>query len=154
MKNRVGLSRTFEKGMTLVEVLAAVVILSMVTGSVLVTYSQSRTTSVRDNERLAATHLAQTVLEEWTALPENNYAELNNALKNHPGKPNATIERDLTDPTLQRIWTSLTYQGFSPIIRFHYSNNTLDGPVRVSVTVESKNRISVSLHGLVVPPGP
>lgn len=153
MTKRGCLSRKSEKGMTLVEVLAAVVILSVIMGTVLAVYSQSRATSVRDDERLKALYLAQTVLERWTALPENNYAALNHELKNASDNPNAVVVRDLTNETLRTIWNGLNSQGFTPRIRFQYLNHTVDDPVRVTVTVASQNDISVSLEGLVVPAG-
>lgn len=146
--------RKTESGMTLVEILAAVVIMSIVAGTVFAIYGQSHAASVRDNERLTALHLAQTVLNEWTALPDNNHAALNDVLKNHVNSPNAVMERDLTDPHLQTIWNGLNYQGYTPVIRFRYLNHEIDGPVQVTVTVESPNRVSVSLVTLVVPSSP
>lgn len=129
------------RGMTLLELLAVSVMLSIIVSAVLMLYSQSWTASVKDNEQLTATHIAQYVLEEWLAVQD--YQQIKDKMDKSP----LTLG---SDAVLQEIWTRNTeYPSYTPEIELAYADTDRGaGPIRVTITIESKNKRAVTIHGI------
>lgn len=136
-------SRSASRGMTLVELLAASVLLSIIIGFVLMLYSQSWAASVKDNEHLTATHIAQFTLEEWMA--RHDYLTVKDKMND-----SRLLTRE-NDAVLQEIWAANTgYQSYTPRIELAYADPARNvGPIRVTITVVSNNKRTVTLHGIM-----
>ncbi len=148
-------SPSTSRGMTLVELLAVALILSLVTGAVLLLHAQSWHISHKDNKRLTAAHIAQYVLEEWMAV--YNYEQVKEMMDKSP----LTLDND---DVLKEIWDLNTdYQPYTPQIELAYADddeNRKAGPIRVTVTIineisgigsenDENKIISVTLHGIM-----
>lgn len=137
LESRVAASR----GMTLVELLAVSVMLSILISAVLMLYSQSWAASLKDDEKLTASYIAQSVLEEWLAV--HDYQTVKEKMSHSPlGRGNDNI--------LQDIWEKKPdYETYTPKIELAYADPSRHaGPIRVTITIESKNKQAVTLHGI------
>jgi len=139
----------FSKGMTLVELLAVAVILSIVIGGFLLHQSQSWLESKKDDKQLAAGHIAQQVLEQWLLV--NDYQRVKDKLNENPRR---NVNNDNELKNIWQTYQNITqYQNYRPTIELAYANETRqEGPIRVSVTVEtegpSQHKRSVTFHGI------
>nr|MBO2479413.1 hypothetical protein [Bacillota bacterium] len=142
--------------MTLVEVLAAALLLSIIVTSVLQLYTQSWTVSARDGERMVAAHLAQLTLEEWLAV--HDYRDVKAKMADHPIRTldNDDVLRDIWDEMLPGMWKEVTfYETYTPVVELaHALPGRSDGPIRVTVTISGRHHQSVTLHGVKDEPVP
>ncbi len=142
------------RGMTLVEVLAAALLLSIIVTSVLQLYAQSWTVSAHDGERLTAAHLAQLTLEEWLAAHDFRDVQAKMADDRIRTLSNDAVLRHIWDVLLPQLWEEVTfYEAYTPVVELAAAvPGRSDGPIRVTVTVSGKFHKSVTLHGVKANP--
>lgn len=146
--------RPWSEGMTLVEVLAAALLLSLLVTSFLQMYTQSWTVSARDDERLLAVHLAQLTLEEWLAA--HDYRDVQEKMAGDPVRTLANDEvlREIWQRLLPRLWgEGEYYEAYTPLVQLAYAvPGRSGGPIRVTVTIRGRHEKGVTLHGVMAEP--
>ncbi|MBX6396287.1 MAG: prepilin-type N-terminal cleavage/methylation domain-containing protein [Alicyclobacillaceae bacterium] len=125
-----------DQGLTLLEVLAAMTLLSLVVMSFLVLYNQMWTASVKSSDRLDAVHLAETQMSQWLADPNHDYAHLQGRM----GKASSFTDPLPSPPA-----------GWSGQIKVSLANGSPGAPLQVAVTVVSPRGVSTTLYTLVSP---
>ncbi len=118
------------KGFSLIEVIASVLIITIILLSFFSLLIQTKKTEVRSNETVVATYIAQAVMEEIYYLSTTmDYAQNNETIKNLKKLPEKYFEDDAHKNTL--ITTSLA-QGYQLTTEF--------GNGKASVTVHYDGR--------------
>lgn len=144
------------RGMTLVEVLAAALLLSVIVTAVLQVYTQGWMVSANDEERLVAAHLAQLVLEEWLAAHDYQEVQKKKQAERIRTLANDAVLQAIWDDMLPQLWGEETfYDEYTPVVQLADAvPGRPGGPIRVTVTITGKNHRDVSLHGMKAEPMP
>ncbi|MDI3257650.1 MAG: prepilin-type N-terminal cleavage/methylation domain-containing protein [Kyrpidia sp.] len=125
-----------QKGLTLVEVLAALTILSLIVAGLLALFGQATATSQTDTDRLTAVHLAQSELAKWLAQPGHDYATLRARVDAGSGTVTETA-------TVSGQWTRK--------VTVSRLTGFANPPLQVSLTVAGPRGVSDTLYTLITP---